>query len=123
VNGKSERTEGEITDELKRLGRQLHSAAKAAWEGEERRELQAEIVSGLNALASEIEKALTELRHSPEGEVLKAKVHEMKSKAESGEVASEGRQTLLRVLRQINTELERLHTSWTPPEKAEGEKE
>lgn len=120
---KREGNEEEIKDELKRLGRQLHSTAKAAWESEERRELEAEIVSGLSALANEIERALKEFRHGPEGEALKAKAHEVKKKAKSGELAAEGRQALLQVLRQINAELEGLRTSWIPAEEAEEEKE
>lgn len=123
MSEKSKGTEEEIKDELKRLGRELHSTAKAAWESEERRELQAEIVSGLSALVSEIEKALKEFRQGPEGEALEAKVHEVKAKAESGEVASEGRQTLLRILREINAELGRVQNSWTPGGKVEGEEE
>ena len=115
--------EGEIADELKRLGRQLHVTAKAAWESEERRQLEAEIVSGLNALVSEIERALRESRVSPEGEVLKAKAREVKEKAQSGELGVEARSAFLRVLRQINAELDTLQNSWPPAGKVEEEKE
>lgn len=119
----TEGTEGEIADELKRLGKQLHSTAKAAWESEERRQLEAEIVSGLNALASEIERTLRECRITPEGEVLEARAREVKEKAKSGELGVEVRRGFLRVLRQVNAELERLQGSWAPAEKAEEEKE
>ena len=115
--------EGEIADELKRLGKHLHSTAKAAWESEERRQLEAEIVSGLNALASEIERTLSECRVSPEGEVLEARAREVGETAQSGELGTEVRRGFLRALRQINAELERLQSSWAPAEKAEEEKE
>ncbi len=115
--------EGEIADELKRLGKQLHSTAKTAWESEERRQLEAEIVSGLNAVASEIERTLRECRVSPEGEILKAKAREVKEKTQSEQLGTEVRRGFLQALRQINAELERLQSSWTPPEKTEEEKE
>lgn len=115
--------EGEIADELKRFGKQLHSTTKAAWESEERRQLEAEIVSGLSALASEIERTLRECRVSPEGEVLEARAREVKEKAQSGELGTEVGRGFLRALRQINAELERVQSSWTPAEKAEEEKE
>ena len=115
--------EGEIADELKRLGKRLHSTAKAAWESEERHQLEAEIVSGLNALASEIERTLRECRVSPEGEVLEAKAREVKEKAQGGELGMEVRRGFLRALRQINAELERVQSSWAPVEKAEEDKE
>ena len=115
--------EGEIADELKRFGKQLHSTAKTAWESEERHQLEAEIVSGLNALANEIERTLRECRASPESEVLEAKAREVKEKAQSGELGTEVRTAFLQVLRQINAELERLQSSWSSEEKAEEEKE
>lgn len=115
--------EGEIADEMKRLGKQLHSTAKTAWESEERRQLEAEIVSGFNALASEIERTLRECRISPESEILETKAREAKEKAQSGELGTEVRRGFLRALRQINAELERLQSSWSPAEKAEEEKE
>ncbi len=119
----TKRGEGEIADELKRLGRQLHSTAKTAWESEERRQLEAEIVSGLNALVSEIERALRGVRVGPEGEVLEARAREVKEKAQSGELGTEARGAFLRCLRQINAELDTLQTSWAPAEKAKEEKE
>ncbi|MFQ6000743.1 MAG: hypothetical protein ACE5LG_03645 [Anaerolineae bacterium] len=123
MSEETEGAEGEIAEELKRLGRQLHSTAKAAWESEERRQLEAEIVSGLNALASEIERTLRESRVSAEGEVLEVKAREVKEKTQSGELGVEVRSGFLRVLRQINAELDRLQNSWAPAEKAEEEKE
>jgi len=122
VTGESKQGEGAIADELKRLGKQLHATAKAAWESEERRQLEAEIVSGLNALASEIERTLREFRVGPEGEVLEARAREVKEKAESGELGTEVRRGFLQALRQINAELERVQSSWTPVEKTEEEK-
>lgn len=120
---KTKGAEGEIAEELKRLGRQLHATTRAAWESEERHQLEAEMISGLNALASEIERALGEFRASPEGEALKAKAREVKGKAESGELGMEARHTFLRVLRQINAELDGLQRSWSSAEKAGEEKE
>jgi len=114
---------GEIADELKRFGKQLHSTAKAAWESEERHQLEAEIVSGLNALASEIERTLRECRVSPEGEVLEVRAREVKEKAQRGELGTEVRRGFLRALRQINAELDTLRSSWAPAEKAEEEKD
>ncbi len=119
----TKRSEGEIADELKRLGKQLHSTAKAAWESEERHQLEAEIVSGLNALASETERTLRECRVSPESEILEARAREVKEKAQSGELGTDVRRGFLRALRQINAELERVQGSWTGAEKAEEEKE
>lgn len=115
--------EGEIADELKRLGKRLHTTAKAAWESEERRQLEAEIVSGMNALASEIQSTLRECPASPEAEVLEARAREMKEKAQSGELGTGVRRGFLRALRQINADLDTLQNSWTPAEKAEEEKE
>jgi uncharacterized protein YukE len=120
---KTKPAKGEIKEELKQLGRQLHSTAKAAWESEERRQFESEIVSGLSALASEIEKALDDFAESPQSQTVKARAHEVKQKARSGELGTEGRETLLKALRQMNAELERLQHSWTPSKKAHEEKE
>lgn len=115
--------EGEIAEELKRLGSQLHFTAKAAWESQERRQLEAEIVGGLNALASEIERALREYRVRSEGEVLEARAREVKEKAQAGQLGTEVRGAFLRALRQINAQLDTLQSSWAPAEKAEEDKE
>ena len=117
MTDEGKRAEGEISEEMKRLGKQLHTTAKAAWESEERREIQAEVISGLNALASEIEKTLKEFRAGPEGQALKAKTRELKEKAQSEELSKDVRSALLEVFRQINTELENLQKSLTKEEK------
>jgi len=121
VTQEEKRAEGEITEELKRLGKQLHTTAKAAWESEERREIEAEIVSGLKALSAEIEKTLKEFRTHPEGQALEARTRELKEKAQSGELGREARRAFLEALRQINAQLDSLQKSWSPAEKTEEE--
>ena len=46
----TETPDGDLSDELRELGRNLKAAAKTAWESEESRRLQQELKSGLAAL-------------------------------------------------------------------------
>jgi len=115
--------EGTVVEELGELGRQLGAALKAAWESEQRRELQQEISEGLKALGDELEEAVKTARESEAIRELQADIKQAVETTWQSEAIQDIRRGLLKGLRQINQELSKLAASWQAKPAAEAEAE
>jgi len=102
-----ETTEGDLSAELRELGRNLKTAAKTAWESEESRRLQQELRSGLAALEAGLRDATSELTSSETRQRVRTEVHEMGEHIRSGQVEAQLRSDLLAALRTVNAELKK----------------
>jgi|SRR5579859_3834624 len=103
----SETPEGDLSAELRELGRNLKSAAKTAWESEESRRLQQELKSGLAALEAGLREASSELASAETRQRVRTEVHEMGERFRSGQVETQLRSDLLAALRTVNAELKK----------------
>ena len=103
----TENTEGEVSAELRELGRNLKNAAKAAWESEEGRRLQRELTTGFAALEAGLREAAGEFSASPAGQHVQSEVHDFSERVRAGQVEAQLRADLVSALRLVNAELKK----------------
>jgi hypothetical protein len=111
-----ERPEGELSAELRELGENLKSAARAAWESEESKRLQQELKSGLAALEDRLRETGSEINTGEAQQRVRAEAHAFGERVRSGEVEARLRTDLLAALRTVNAELKKATRS--PDDKA-----
>ncbi len=113
--------ENNLSDEFRALGENLIKALESVWESPERRKLQQEIESGLNELASTLQKEARTFRDSPASQQLKADFEDLSQRVRSGEAEEKAREELLKALNLINTELEKVTSRWGKRESSDEE--
>jgi hypothetical protein len=97
-----------ITDELSRLGNQVAEALRLAWESEERKRLQTEVVEGMQKFTAELDTAVKRASESEKTKRIVNQTQEVFVKAQQSEVADDVREGLLTGLQSLNRELGRL---------------
>ena len=101
----------DITRELQELGQQLVATARAAWQSEQRQELQREISDGLRLLRDQLGDAAESVRANPRAQNLAGSVKEQVNKASDSsrinEVFDDVRSGLSTGLRELNEQLRR----------------
>jgi hypothetical protein len=100
--------ENDLTAEFRRLGENLRGALRAAWESEERHAVQSEIERGLHQAAGAVREAAEDLRASPAGRRLRSEMEGLEARIRSGELQAKTRDEILKALRMLNAELEKL---------------
>jgi uncharacterized membrane protein YccC len=108
--------EENLTDELRRLGKNLSEALRSAWESPERRRLQQELETGLNELTDTIRSEVRAFSESPTGQRFKADVEDVRQKVRSGEAETRVREELVNALRTVNAELQKVSERWASQE-------
>jgi len=101
-----------ITEELSRLGKQLGEAFRAAWQSEERQELQLEIKEGLSALGAQLEEAVQSARKSDAFTELKAELKTAADEARRAVPLEDIRGGLVKGLQELNDGLTELIAGW-----------
>jgi hypothetical protein len=99
------RTERSITEELTRLADQLAAAARTAWESEERKRLQTEIMTGVQKFGQEITAAVNKAAESEQAKELKTRATKVAEDVQKTDVVEEVRKGILVGLEAINREL------------------
>jgi flagellar motor protein MotB len=105
VETKSERS---ISDELAKMGAQLATAAKSAWESEDRKKLQGEILTGVQRFGQEVTSAVNKAAESEQAKELKTRASKIAEEAQKTDVVEEVRKGILVGLEAINRELGKL---------------
>lgn len=101
-------TERSIADELGRLGAQLAAAAKTAWESDERKRLQGEIVTGVQRAGQELTTAVNKLTESEQAQQVRTRAVKVAEDVQKTDVVEEVRKGILVGLEAINRELGKL---------------
>lgn len=102
------RTPTSITDELSRMGKLVAQAVQAAWESEERKRLEAEIVEGLRKFGDEVSSAAKRAGDSEPAKEIKAQAEKVAAEVKEKDIAEEIRKGLITGLEAINVELGKL---------------
>jgi len=97
-----------ITEELSKLGQQMASAIKAAWESDDRKKLQAEILDGLQKFGDEVTEALDKAGQSETAKDLRVKAEKVATDMRASGVAEDVRKGIISGLDVINSELGKL---------------
>jgi hypothetical protein len=96
------KTDSNLADEFRQLGKNLSEVLNAAWESPERKRLQEEISSGLSELNRILRDEARHISESPTGQRVKAEAGDFRQRMRSGEVESRAREELLTVLKNAN---------------------
>lgn len=119
----TERTEGSLVEEFRKLGKNLADVLNSAWESPERKQLQQEIGEGLSDLAVTIRQEVQVFQESPTGQRVREEVEDIRQRIRSGEVEAQVRGDLISALQRINQELGKAASRWNTaqeePEKHE----
>jgi hypothetical protein len=111
-----------ITDELSKLGKQMADAIKAAWESDDRKKLQTEIVEGLQKFGDEVTEALDKAGQTDTAKELRVKAEKVTVDVRESGVVEEVRRGIISGLDVINKELgklvEKLETKTQPADEA-----
>lgn len=114
-------SENDLRDEFHNLGKNLLDTLRTAWDTPERKRLQSELEAGLADLTSTLRSEATTLSQSEAGQKLRGEVDDLRQRVRTGEVETRLRDELFSVLRQANSELERIRTSWAAAAQARSE--
>ena len=106
-----------ITDELSKLGKQMADAIKAAWESDDRKKLQAEIVEGLQKFGDEVTEALDKAGQSETAKDLRIKAEKVTVDVRESGVVEDVRKGIIGGLDVINKELGKLVEKLEPKTK------
>ena len=97
-----------ITEELGKLGKQMADAIKAAWESDDRKKLQAEILDGLQKFGDEVTVALDKAGKSETAKDLRVKAEKVAVDARATGVVEDVRKGIISGLDVLNVELSKL---------------
>jgi hypothetical protein len=109
----------DVLDELKLFGQQLGSAVKSVWDSDESRNLRKEISDGLAEAVREMDKAVKTVQESDAAKEFSQQVRGTVDKARESDIADKIEQGLVAGLRDLNTELSKLLSSWETKKPAE----
>ena len=104
--------EGNISDEFRAMGENLLKALNSVWDSPERKKLQQEIEDGLNQLATTLKSEASTFSDSPTGQQLKSDFEDLRQRVRSGEAEAKAREELLKALKLINAELDKVTSRW-----------
>ena len=103
---------GDITRELQELGRQLASTARAAWQSEQRQEIQQEMTEGIRSIRDQLADTVESLRTNPRAQTMTQSMKEQVGKAAETtrvtEIVDDVRGGLVSGLRELNDQLRRV---------------
>jgi len=101
----------ELTAELNRMGTQVAGQAKAAWESEQRKELQDQLVKGLSSVATAVEEQVKKLAANTETQRFLGKVEEATNKvveqARGSRSLQEAAEAVMKGLNSASTAIEK----------------
>jgi phage-related protein len=109
-----------ITDELSKMGKLVAQAIQAAWESEERKKLEAEVVDGLRKFGDEVSAATKKAGESDTAKQIKTQAEKVAADMQQKDVAGDIRKGLISGLEVINVELGKL-VERLEPKKAQAE--
>jgi ElaB/YqjD/DUF883 family membrane-anchored ribosome-binding protein len=133
----SETHKDDIGDELNRLAESFGQAVRAAWNSEQRHQLETDLNRGLRSLVDNVESILKQFNESEQGQELKEQAGKVVEKVRTSQVTAElkeglakGLQTVAEELQEFTQELEKKRAGQPkqadaaqdiPVEKADGE--
>jgi hypothetical protein len=107
-----EQSENDLTEEFRKLGKNLAEALRTAWESPERRKFQQEIENGINEMGTSLTKEFGTFMEGPTGQRLKSDVQDLGERFRTGEAQQKARDELLNALRRANSEIQRATERW-----------
>jgi len=117
VAAEEKKKEPDVAEALRDLGRQFAETMQAAWNSQERRELEAEVREGVQYFSEEVQRVFKDAKESPAAKRVKEEAEEVRTRVESGEVTHRARSGFVEGLHWLSQELEKLAQQFSPPQK------
>jgi hypothetical protein len=108
----NEPSENDLTEEFRKLGKNLADALRTAWESPERKKFQQEIENGINELGTTLNKEFGTFMESPTGQRLKSDVQDLGEHLRTSEAQQRAREEILSALRRANIEIQQATARW-----------
>lgn len=106
----------DLAAEFAALGKRFGEAVAAAWNSEERQQLQNDLKDGLNRFTDEVNSAIGKMRETKVSQKVETGVQQAASDVKSGRVGDEVRKGLVTALRGLSDALDRMAQNFTPHE-------
>jgi 23S rRNA pseudoU1915 N3-methylase RlmH len=111
--------EGDVAEALRRFGKQFAETLQAAWNSEQRREVEQEIREGVKHFGAEMEKVLHEAKVSPAGQKVQEEAADIKTSVEQGEFGRKAKSSIVQGLQWFSDELANLAQQLNPQGEAD----
>lgn len=105
-------SENDLTEEFRKLGKNLADALRTAWESPERKKFQQEIENGINEMGTTLTNEFGTFMESPTGQRLKSDVQDLGEQIRTSEAQQRARDELLNALRRANIEIQQATERW-----------
>ena len=102
----SETPKDDISKELNRLAESFGQAVQAAWNSEQRHQLETDLNRGLRTLVDSVESILKQFNQSEQGQELKEQAGKVVEKVRTSTVTAELKEGLTKGLQTVATELQ-----------------
>lgn len=110
--GRDPQLERNLGEELNRLGQSFVEVVKVAWNSDQRRQLEQDLTKGINSLAANLEEGLKKVGESQQAKefVTRAEgvAESVAERVRTSEVSQEVGEGLIKGLRSLSTQLEKL---------------
>lgn len=113
--------EGNLTEEFRKLGKNLVDAARAAWDNPERQRLQGEIERGLTEMRDSMRKEYEYWRESPTGQKVRQDVSNIGEKIRESDIENKVRGEMISTLHQLNEELQNIANRWSTTQESDSD--
>ena len=110
------KTNSEIKDAFKDLGKNLKKAVNSAWDSEERTHVQEQIEYGFSDLGSALETFVQDVSNTDAGQKLKDGVEDFGERLRSGEVEQKAKAELVKAIDYLNEQLDKLSGNFNSKE-------
>jgi hypothetical protein len=110
------KTNNEIKDAFKDLGKNLKKAVNSAWDSEERTHVQEQIEYGLSDLGSALETFVQDVSNTDAGQKLKDGAEDFGERLRSGEVEKKAKADLVKAIDYLNEQLDKLSDKFNSKE-------
>jgi len=117
VAAEEKKKQPDVSEALRDLGRQFAETMQAAWNSQERRELETEVREGVQYFSEEVQRVFKEAKESPAAKRMKEEAEEVRTRVESGDVTQKARSGFVEGLHWLSRELESLAQQFSPPQK------
>jgi uncharacterized protein with ACT and thioredoxin-like domain len=100
--------ERSVSDEISQLGKQFSEVIRTAWESDDRKRIQGEIIEGLRRFGDEVTEALQKVAESDTGKQVSTQTEKVISDVKQSGIADDVRKGVLQGLDTLNRELGKL---------------
>ena len=111
-------SEVDLGAEFAALSKKFAEAFSAAWESEERHNIQNELAEGLQKLASQVNETTKRARETDVAQKVEGSVKQVKDDVVSGKTGEEVRKGLANALRGLGNAIDKMSESFTSTEEA-----